>query len=104
MLTPMFGSIFLDGMSGTFFSIQEFIAYEFLFVVLSLRGVYSKIKHKERDWRLIGWLVGALRVALGLFFYNRIAIYRDIFIILMAAYGLQELFRTKKVWVYRIAG
>lgn len=104
MLTPMFGSIFLDGMSGTFFSIQEFIVYEIFFVVLSLRGVYSKIRHKERDWRLIGWLVGALRVALGLFFYNRIAIYRDIFIILMAAYGLQELFRTKKVWVYRIAG
>ena len=104
MITPMFGSIFIDWTSGTFFTIPEFIAYEFLFVVLSLRGVYTKIKHKERDWRLIGWMVGAIRVALGLFFYNRIAIYRDIFIILMAAYGLQEIFRTKKVWTYRIWG
>ncbi len=103
MLDPMFGSIFIPWTSGTFFATSEFLKYDILFLLLSFWGLFVKIKKKERDWITIGYLVWAWWMIFWLFFFSRIAIFWDIFIILLGAYGLASLFQThKKIfwWIF----
>ncbi len=104
MFSPLFSSIFIEGTSGTFFSLKEFIFYDIFFILFSLRWVYRKIIKKDRDWMLIWWVVWCVWVFLGLFFYSRVSIYWDIFIILLAAYGLKDIYQNKKLLFYWLFG
>jgi len=102
MFWPMFGQIFIREKSGTFFDKSWYIWYNIILIFLSIFWciVWWK-KHFSKDipMELVWFEVGILRWWLQLFFYNRMLGYLDIFVIILAAYGLSYFILSKnKIW------
>jgi len=86
--------------SGTFFSKLEFWKLEFLIIITSFYWFYLKIKKRDFDLIFSWYVVWALWVWLGLFFYNRFYIFFDVFIILLSAYGFYNIYSSNKKIFY----
>lgn len=87
--------------SGTFFSINIFLANSYLYIIISLYWFYIKLRNKDFDYIFVWYLVWALRIILKLFFYNRFLIFFDIFIILLSAYSFWLILKeNKKIFYY----
>ena len=104
MFGPMFGQAFISEQSGTFFNKAQYFVYNIIFIGLSIWGLIiwrKKSFSKKIPIEVIWFIVGILRVGLQLFFYNRMLGYLDIFVIILAAYGLWYLvLSSSKIWKF----
>ncbi|MDP2090611.1 MAG: hypothetical protein Q8K30_03345 [Candidatus Gracilibacteria bacterium] len=100
LIKPLTTTFLVSGTSGTFFSLEDFVGYNFFIIILSIYGIYVKIQKRDFDFTTIGYLVGLLWIIFRLFFYNRFLITFDIYIILIAAYGLGHLYSKKKLFLF----
>jgi len=110
MFWPMFGQAFIWEASGTFFDKQTYSMYNLIFIGLAVWGcIYwrSKQLFKKIPLELVWFIVGMVRVGIQLFFYNRMLGYLDIFVIILAAYGLSylvissnKLWKSVGIWLY----
>ncbi len=98
LIKPLTTTFLVTWNSGTFFSIENFIDYNWPIILLSFVWIYFKISKRELDFLSIWYIVWLLWVVLRLFFYSRFLIFLDLFIILLAAYGLWELFNKKNIF------
>lgn len=102
MFLPLFGQVFVGEQSGTFFDKSKYFVYNIIIIGFSLFGFIlslSKNIFKKYPMEFIGFGIGILWVGLQLFFYNRMLWYLDIFVIMIASYGLGQLiFSWKKMW------
>lgn len=100
--SPMFGQAFLGEASGTFFDKSTYMIYNIILIALSIFWCivwWSRSFIKKIPLELIGFAIGILWVWFQLFFYNRMLWYFDIFVIILAAYGLSFLLlHSKKIW------
>lgn len=91
--------------SGTFFSSRDFFLLIFPYFLILIPAVFRKIERKEFDIVFIGFLVWLAWSLFRLFFYSRMLVFFDIFVILMAAYSIVYiLLRMPKIWWYLIIG
>lgn len=96
LIKPLTTTIMVSGTSGTFFSLEDFLFFDFLAILLSIYWLYLKYRQKQFDYITIWFLVWLIWTVFRLFFYNRFLIFFDIFIILIAAYWLWHLYQYKK--------
>ena len=100
--SPMFGQAFLGEASGTFFDKPTYMTYNIILITLSIFWCIvwrARSFIKKIPLELIGFAIGILWVWCQLFFYNRMLWYFDIFVIILAAYGLSFLLlHSKKIW------
>ncbi len=101
LIAPLTSTIMNDSRSWTFLLKDEFGFYNIFIILPSIYGLYSKFTKREFDIITVWYITWMLWVWLRLFFYNRMYIFFDIFIILLAAYGFSELYKQrKKVFYY----
>lgn len=74
--------------SGTFLQSREFFILIFPYFLILIPAIFRKIEKKEFDMIFIGFLVWLAWSVLRLFFYNRMFVFFDIFVILMAGYSV----------------
>lgn len=98
LIKPLTTTFLVTWNSGTFFSLDNFIYYDYPIILLSFYWLYLKISRKDFDFTTIWYITWFLWVWLRLFFYSRFLIFFDIFIILIAAYWLWELYNKKKIY------
>lgn len=96
LIAPLFGTILEWKSSWTFFSKDVFWINNYPVIIASLYWLYLKILKKDFDYIFVWYLLWMIWVGLGLFFYNRIFIFYDLFIILVAAYWFWELYKRNK--------
>ena len=106
LITPLITTIVNDWWtSGTFFTSEEFWVRSIFLLLLSFWGVYiivNQILLEKKKLELLHfwYLVWLLWTTFGLFFYNRLYINFDIFIIIFAAIFLWYLFDNyKKIFI-----
>jgi hypothetical protein len=102
LIKPLTTTFLVNWSSWTFFSLDDFIYYDFPVILLSFYWLYLKISKKDYDFTTIWYIVWFLWIVFRLFFYNRFLIFFDLFIILIAAYWLWELYQNKKKVYYII--
>jgi len=100
LIKPLVTTIASSSSSWSFFSIADFIKYNYLFIIIGLYWFYLKFKNKDFDYIFIWYLVWVLWTILKLFFYNRFLIFFDIFLILLAAYFFGVIFKENKKIFY----
>ena len=93
LLEPLFWTALQSWNSWTFFSRDLFWLNNYLIILVSLYWFYTKIIKKDFDYIFVWYLLWMIWVWMGLFFYSRIFIFYDLFIILIAAYWLWELYK-----------
>ena len=100
MIQPVSESFGLEGGSGSFFSILEYLYYSLWFWPFAIYALITSIKKKTFSYIEIGFVFGVLWVFFHMFFYNRMIIQLDIFLIMMAVIGAVRLFtRIKKPYL-----
>lgn len=97
-ITPLLTTYGAQGYQGVFFSLNEFIWFEFVLLVASIGGSRYMISKKNFDRIWCGFLVGAIWTFSGLLNFKRTMIFFDIFLVLVAAIGLWRLWNWKKIW------
>lgn len=101
LLNPLFTTIGDTWRSWTFFLRSEFAIYNFFILIASFYGLYLKIRKKDFDYISAWYIVWVIWIWFWMFFYNRMYIFFDIFIILMAWYAFWELYQKYwKKWLY----
>ncbi len=92
-IKPLTQTILWEWASGTFFSKENFWNYNMVIIIASLFWFYLKLKRREFDLLTIGYITGMIWVWFRLFFFSRMFIFFDIFIILMAAFAFGSLYK-----------
>lgn len=101
LIKPLVSTVFIQWTSGTFFTREEFGLNNIYLILLSFGSVYiivnQMIVNKIRlELIHFGYIVWFLWTTLGLFFYNRLFINYDIFLIIFSAIFLGYLFNHYK--------
>jgi len=84
-------SFTMNAAAGTFFSIPEYLFLSHWYWPLALYGLYESLRKKHFGYLEAGFVFGMLWVFLKLYFYSRMIIQLDIFLIAMAVIGIIEL-------------
>ncbi len=96
LLSPLFSLYSISWSSWTFFSLYEFFSINNVIILFSFYWLYLKIRKKNLDFTFSWYLLWFIWVLFGLFFYSRMLIFFDIFIIITAAYWFWVLFKQNK--------
>lgn len=107
IITPFFYPLLNTALEDTantgwwaFFDKYIFIRYTLPYLLLAIYGFYLRIKDKIFDMIDAWIIVGILRSWLQLYFYNRMLIFTDLFLILLAARTLNNIVtKYKKIWL-----
>lgn len=98
LIKPLTTTFLWSWTSWTFFSTEDYLYYNFPVILISFYWLYLKVSKKDYDFTTIWYITWLLWVLFRLFFYNRFLIFFDIFIILIAAYWLWELYNKKRIY------
>ena len=78
----------LDVYKRQFVNSREFFYLIFPYFLVLIPAIFRKMEKKEFDMIFIGFLVGLAWSVFRLFFYNRMFVFFDLFVIMMAAYSV----------------
>lgn len=91
------------GFQGTFFPVKDFLIFELVLLLPALYGIWIKMRNKDADFLVSGTLSWIIWTAGGLFNAKRTLIFFDIFLVLIAAYGLYYFYQKRqKRWIAAI--
>jgi len=99
LIKPLLWSAFIEWQSGTFFSKDQFVFYALPYILLTAYGLYLKYRQKAFDIVVAGAIIGLIWIGGQLFFYNRMLIFMDIFLILMSAWTLGVILKNRYGWI-----
>lgn len=88
MIEPLSTTFGGNTRSGTFVNSREFFYLIFPYFLVLIPAIFRKMEKKEFDMIFIGFLVGLAWSVFRLFFYNRMFVFFDLFVIMMAAYSV----------------
>ena len=91
------------GTGWDFITRVQYIRFEWLIILFSIFWFYKKIKNNSFDLLCIWYIIGIIWVILGIVNFNRTLVFLDIFVVILAWYGLYEIYRKHKLfWLYAI--
>lgn len=96
MLSPVSNAFGIEGTSGTFFSLLEYLYRSIWFWPFAIFGLVSSVKKKKFSYIESGFVFGLFWVIFHMFFYNRMIIQLDVFLILMSAIGMLRILTEVK--------
>jgi hypothetical protein len=88
MIVPLSTTIGWVTSSGTFYTSREFFILIFPYFLLLIPAIFYKVEKKEFDIVFLGFLVWLTWSVLRLFFYNRMFVFFDLFVILLASFSI----------------
>lgn len=100
MIAPITSTIGIATQSGTFFSSREFFFLIFPYFLLGIPYIFSTVEKREYSLVFAWFLAWLIWSVWRLFFYNRMFVFFDLFVILLAAYGVVHILsRFPKGWI-----
>ncbi|AHB41867.1 hypothetical protein P148_SR1C00001G1089 [candidate division SR1 bacterium RAAC1_SR1_1] len=87
------GTIVASQTGGDFIMIAEYIKIQRFVLLFSLVGFFYKIIRKRFGIIDIGYIIGAIRLVLRMVNFNRAIVFFDIFVVILAAYGIWNLYK-----------
>ncbi len=86
-----------------FMNIMMYLKLQWPIIILSLFGLWTKIKEKKLDGWILWCIVVVIRILFSLVNFNRTILFLDIFVIVFAARALIEIIRiSKRIWLQYI--
>lgn len=96
MLRKVTTSFGLGSKSGTFFTIKEYLWHSIWYWPLAIYGFVVSVRKRQFAYIEAGFVFGMIWVFFHMFFYNRMIIQLDVFMVLMAVVGATSLFMSVK--------
>ncbi len=101
------GTIVASKTDWDFLTRSDYIGFQWLIILFSLMWIIWKITKKMVGVVDIWYIIWMLWLILGVVNYNRAIVFFDIFVVILAAYGIWNLYKfvcekweTKKFWIF----